>query len=909
MSKNIEINSKHPKKFDIIDGTLVSICIVIENNTNEDADVISKISLPDEWSILAISSSSIFIKKGAKTLDIFAINIPRNAAAKEYKIKYALKTNKKDPAPLEFTANVLANKNIDASILYYPKVLLEGEDYLVKVQIKNAGNIKTKFDLEVFQSNYPLSIDSPTTIELKPSEIKVIDINVQQNKKIQSKSKHMIGIDIKVNDETTLYDKRLIAESEIFPRKLHSTEYKCFLFNTLFGFGLRDNKQEYFNELSGHKAWDKKELRKLVFFLRVPLYRNAQIAKTLGGKPEKYYLNYLSPNLELLMGENLYKLSPLLMAFNLGRGASLLYKGKNIDFMTFFINNSFFNRVLRKNCLGGFLSFKLSSKAFLSGNYLYTNYIKQSQKIIDQPKRNFSYSVRSNLKGTKIKELDLEYAQTTTNGKAQNALYLRSRGNIKKPWYGISIIYADPKFNGYYSDMKVFNGSLGVDLSKRLSLSGSHNIYYTNLNKNLIKDSALRDHRTWIRLSSHLKYDILATLALNQEKSKNAISNEGYKLHFLNFFLSKNFKKTNIQLNLEKGIYKSKFENNKNRDWRNIQIFLSFYPNNNLNYSTYTKLGNVFEQDILVSSQIFGLSFHYRLQKYFKAFLTYEFSNNTRKTNSQLSQQIKKNWIRHFISGQLKWKIFKNHELSIKGRFNPPTSVKQKHEFLLTYSISWNTPYKKKRRTGIKGRIHRNNKPLTHFKVLCDNEQTITDANGEFIFDNLKEGNSLIATEDIYTGMTTNCSMPLDVKVRKGKFSEVEIEMLKGGKVSGNISFYKTIDNKSILNNEGLDENLKESYLYEKDFGAADIIVQIESENEKDIYIETTTKNGKFEFTNLREEKWTLIFIPKNLHNNYQLKDKKFSFEITSGEIKTFEARILPQIRRFQIIEVDTISN
>jgi hypothetical protein len=126
-------------------GQISSFSFAIINSTNKDYEVIEEIDLPKGWSTIPFKFNPFAIAKGERRVRVFAIQIPYNARAKDYKIKYKIRgTNSSVYAEISFSITVLPYSKISSEIKKKPRFVISGKEYNVQFGIINESNVEKK---------------------------------------------------------------------------------------------------------------------------------------------------------------------------------------------------------------------------------------------------------------------------------------------------------------------------------------------------------------------------------------------------------------------------------------------------------------------------------------------------------------------------------------------------------------------------------------------------------------------------------------------------------------------------------------------------------------------------------------------------------------------------------------------
>lgn len=488
----VAVNLQSPLIQETEAGTVVTATFFIANTTAEKQTFLVKVDLPSGWITIPFEEPFFSLEPGETTVEWLSFRVPKEALAGPYTVTYTIQ-GREDPSLLSqasFTVEVLGTSVISSALSSQNVRLLAGDSYESYVTIQNRGNVKT--DVEVKVKELPelmLLLEGPSRITLDPMQTKKIALKGAISTDIEELKQYFIYVS--VEDLQTHHTEYLSTKIEAFPiKKKKSSEYHTLPMSTTFGYGMKNSKIEGFIEQKGSGSLDGK--KDIDFFARIPLKKQANVDRDLGGLPENGYLHIWDSWLDLYGGDGNYTMTPLLMLSRFGTGGSLQVSPDPTSYKIVYVKDT---SSVPQSTLGGVFSFNPITYLKVSLSSMHTEYTKQSEKIIDAGKHAWTSSLSADLEAKKIGSLTMEYAEVGNPldpQKRDSGYYLYSKGQFgPSVWSAVQAIYAGADFVGYYQDTKQLYTSVGFPIVKRLQGNLSYNGIAYNLDKNRKKKQLL----------------------------------------------------------------------------------------------------------------------------------------------------------------------------------------------------------------------------------------------------------------------------------------------------------------------------------------------------------------------------------------------------------------------------------
>ncbi|NGX64093.1 MAG: hypothetical protein KR126chlam6_01518, partial [Candidatus Anoxychlamydiales bacterium] len=470
----------------------------------------------------------------------------------------------------------LEKNDILLEILDYPKNVLPGSSYDIKLKLLNNTNASALNDISIDQlkeCKYQFSENLP--VELKPLEEKLITIKIDTPSDLKEEMINNVQIKNKtLNSDYS--DTNLLATTEIKPEVSKPNSDKTPSISTSFGYDINESPDsKLYLESSGTRLLNSKDIN-LEYALKIPVMVEGTIPKKLDGKPEKFYVGYKTDNYNILLGDTEYKISPLTISpFSdsddpapVGRGSLVTINRNKLGAGFLYLNKPPFETSNKSNSFLALLSYKLLNNKF-SAAILNTSYKKPLSK------NEQIYSVRSTYAENDCL-YDLEYANTSLK-KDQDAYFFTAKDKLSFLSYDFNGYLAKPKFSGYLSDRSVFNSLAKISISKNLIATGSYMIKNTNLDKSLNLKNAKRDFAALAKITFVAPFKLSSNLVYENIVKKDAlVSRKNNKLDKFSLIFSQPINKFTLSSTLAKGKYSAQKESYLKRDYNRVDFKVDY---------------------------------------------------------------------------------------------------------------------------------------------------------------------------------------------------------------------------------------------------------------------------------------------------------------------------------------------
>ena len=228
---------------------------------------------------------------------------------------------------------------------------------------------------------------------------------------------------------------------------------------------------------------------------------------------------------------------------------------------------------------------------------------------------------------------------------------------------------------------------------------------------------------------------------------------------------------------------------------------------------------------------------------------------------------------RNLLQFNLNYTFLKYHSIALRSFYTIfKTEADPEFTAALTYTYNLGIPLKQVVSGGeITGKVvDQNGAPVEGVYIRVLSETDVSDKNGEYEFKLVPPGRQMLLINKEKLGLeeVTNIPIPLEVDVVDNETTTINIQILKGCKISGRIELEKTSLN--ALN----DENAS----------PGNIVIELNSDF--DSYRIATDRNGNFSFPLVRPGNVELKVYPTTIPAGYALPQSNYSWNLEPGEEK-----------------------
>jgi len=869
---NLEIQMVNNAKIDLSPGSSTNIAVELMNNTITDQQVSLRIQMPQGWKCFSVLKD-IQTPKSKSTIKILSFNIPAGCLAGEYSISVE-------------AYNVLEQKigNISVPVTIVPKYelsikVIDGSEYVfardtfsVQFMIQNLSNSQAEIEGllkgngPVEKMNFSLSPDSSVFISRKISAEKGIMKSAKRNISLTASLVNMPEVRA---SGTHLYTVIPSGGFKFDPYNRFPVQ-----FSTSFVSDNPGGKRIYalMGEVIGQGFIDDKKTRMLNFRFRGPDRRG----KPLYGINDEYFVEYITPNSKIMLGDQTYKLSYLTEFSRYGRGGSAEHTFNRITVGSFINFPRFYPKIKRE--VAAYAAYESFSKFRLNVGYL--------NKLSNKEEVNHLLTLNGTGSPFKGANFDGEYAVGTSGKEYRQAVKTELRVNFRR----VNLLYnyttSEKSYPGYFTDTRYMLANGTIRLSDKIDLGVNYNFNHQNMALDTLNASAPYSENLFFTLNYRFLKDgrLSASYNLRERQDRLEPKKFDYKENSMRLILNKHIGNLGFDLLGEYGntrnlllsenerlnaIYHSRMTlNYRNSDKFSLNGFISYRQNNR--YLVKDR-----------KNWVYGASVNTTVSKKMSMLVNYQSSYNVEEYYLD----------RSLVDGRLSYSPNKNNSIEISGRYNLIKNSLEVKElaFMVKFVHTFNIPVSKKKNMGkLSGKVvNKGVKSIDGIVLSVGTYQTVTDKNGNYSFSMLPAGSYYMMVDYQKAGVNAITEMPspylLDIPA--GKEIEFNMALTRSSKISGEIVIVKEV--------AAADKTYAE---IRNKLGK----LMIEAKNEDEVFRIFTTEDGKFSFEGLRPGSWTVKVYEHDIPKEYELLTDLFTVALTSGDTKYIEVKIKEKRRRIK---------
>jgi hypothetical protein len=637
-------------------------------------------------------------------------------------------------------------------------------------------------------------------------------------------------------------------------------------------------------EINGHGAIDESGKRKIDFLLRGPDLEK----HTLYGLRDEYRFSYSDDKFDLHIGDRTYALSPLTERYGYGRGAEADYHDGPVGAGLFYMQSRW--RTLDFSEMGAYAKFDLTPSFSLKTNFLR----KWDESLRDSSARNI-YSLETRYRPGKFLNLGLEYGLSQPDkGGLKLAFRIDARGELfNKISYSFEKTHAAPDFHGQFNDTDSTRANVTFPVYGKLRGNFSLNDYTSSLVPERADTTIVTKERSYRGgVTYAFSPSTNGSLEFQNVRRKDVLAPADFDFqeNSVRTGLGRNFKQFSIQTYVDVGTLDNQLLNLRNDFFTRYSAYAHYHPTPRQDYSVFATYGpSSFTGDSKDSTSL-GISAAWQLKN--NIALKAQYSRNSFDTLVGRVQNT--------LQSTLSYKLANDNTIAISGRWTSGSSTRQSETAVFaTYSIPFGLPVSKKTSTGmIKGRAyaseHGSKNALPRVVLLAEDSTTVSDTNGNFIFPALKPGTYTLRVEPTSIGLdrVTTQPFPIQVEVKRGATTYVEVPVVKAGTITGKLSLMARANENPFASdaNELHDAG-----------GFAGGLVEIS--NGVEVYRQETDRRGVVSFDHLRPGKWVFKVYENNLPELHYIEKAQTEIVLKPGERMEISTKVLPRLRRFEVID------
>jgi hypothetical protein len=890
-------------------GQIISLSFQVANRTDRDQELLESLQLPADWQ--AIIPAAVFtLAPQELQVRIIAFSVPASAAAGRYEITYSVRSRSDYGIQDADTAAVIVLPLSKLSILpeEKPDVVIAGDEYHVKLRLVNQGNAPTPLRLAVTaDSNYPAQVDVADLVLPAGSNraVTLTGTTDRNERRMDQRS-----IQVKALDPKSGEIKAAVAVSfQIVPRVTggtdlrHTLPVRLSLRATGGHGGMRLQP-----EVSGSGALDEASTNKVDFLFRGPdAHENGLL-----GRRDESWLNYFTPNLDLLLGDQSYGLSLLTERYRYGRGIGLDTAAHGLGFGTYYLRSRW--EWPPEQQIAAYV------KRSFGGDWVKLNVLNRERGGTDTapPLDAAIWSLEGAAHLTHDIGLSAEYGRSNHDDGARasdDAYRMELEVNRGARRYQFSKLRAGPSYQGYYRDCESTSGTVILPLGSRTQGQVSYERWEQNLDRRPQEATAPRQRLIQANVSRNLKSNWYFSLDYEDFRCEDLLlpTASDHEEHAWGLSVGHTAEAHSLRLELRAGDQHDAAAQSADQLER-LSLYANYRPSPRRSFTIYGSLGNseVQESRLLGFSNNIGVSVNWQPKDdvlFRLGYLRYGFDSDNRKADG-------------VIDSETAYVLRDNSTVTFRVlRHSQALGDQGETSYLLSYTIPFQIPVSRKKSVGaISGAVHyvRNDTrtPIANAIVTVEGAGAATDRNGRFGLGPLAPGRYLLSVDRTSIGpdRVTAEAFPRPVLVTGGETAQIEIPVVDAARVSGRVLVVPA-DQPSggvagaapragalVLPADGLaGPGGSQGVEVGAPQGLENVLVELTSGEE--VARRATGADGAFVFEGVRPGKWRLLVYDYNLPAFHYLETPALDLDLTAGESKDVLVRVLPRVRHIKMIE------
>lgn len=193
---DFEISLSSPPPEEVGPGEIVSVAIIVLNNSFEAISLRESLSLPEGWRSV-FGTSTFEVAPDSFEIRIISFVVPNRALAGDYKAVYSVRDPEGRESEITINVRVASTLSLSLSRIEGPDYVQAGEDYSVVFSITNSSNIPVVIDLRADDNlSYRLSL-SKSSLTLEPASTESVLVSAKTSSLLTDQSTHIITLTAK----------------------------------------------------------------------------------------------------------------------------------------------------------------------------------------------------------------------------------------------------------------------------------------------------------------------------------------------------------------------------------------------------------------------------------------------------------------------------------------------------------------------------------------------------------------------------------------------------------------------------------------------------------------------------------------------------------------------------------------
>jgi hypothetical protein len=843
------------KNTTVLPEEIINIPFFIKSTYPDSIHTVLEITKPDNWNLITKVQLEL-LKPLQQSFQVLSTSIPSTCAVGDYSLSVIVKNAETGEQLAEEATTIHVNEveKITLQLIESPENIRAGEAYRGHYLLQNLGNSEKTIFIETTNCD----VDGDANIRLKPGETAKISVIKQTSEEIATTRKEFITVRAIMSGEIK---DRIFRPLLIFPVKSYKKDlFFRYPIDASLSY-LASNQDDSFEsayqlEISGNGFLDQGGKHQLEFLMRGP--NNSSLSYL--GLYDQYFAAYSNKNLELTIGQQSYKFTPLTESSRYGLGVEnrvILNNGLSAGFI--YVKPRFYEDI--ENEMAVYSQYEKDAY-----NKVAFYMVQKKNKDIDD--LTYLLSLNTSFRPFKKTTMELEASRGYLGDVADNAYRANLNSQFSIFNIGGSYNYAGKNYPGYYNNSTFYSASLSAQLLPKVNIG----LYARQDFSNAELDTFFVTAPYSRSIQYFVNYNIAPQVYLkvywrdNERKDRLSAEKFHYETRSLNSQFSQRIKRFAYSLMGEYGkttnYLSTEITNQQNTYSISTNLAYRFNTKHSIRaFGTYSNLNSFVsgeERDVTA-----GLSMNSQIFKKLKASVYLQ--------NAYDIDDYYQN--RNLMQVQFDYSFKKNHNLILKVYNTLFKTETENSEYFVsaTYKQKIGVPLKQIMQAGdLAGRITNDNaEPVEGVVVALLNKTTISGQNGEFRFRSVAPGIHLLTIDrsEFAIDEMPNIPLPLKVEIIEDTEINLNIGITKGAKLTGKFVLSDS-DGKAINKNDLP--------------SLSNIVLELKSEFKS--YRITSNSKGEFSFPLVMPSSWTFKIYENSIPEGFEVEQKLYSLDFKPGD-------------------------
>jgi hypothetical protein len=858
------------------------------------ATLCDRVILPPGWTALSPLGLP-FIPVGEDRIRLVAVPVPLTAAAGDYRITYLLSPDN-DPghelARAELILTVPAVSSLRIETENAPEQLIAGDSLRCTWRLANRSNHSAAIKLQARSSLGFSTAFSPATLVLAPGENALVTAEATSPADLRSGQTHEMLLEVRFDTGQGESIQTISAPTRLIPRIAFANEspddLRLFL-KTTAAQRQSGNREDtgLQTELYGGGFLDAERTRRLDLLLRSSQFGNDR--RILGR--ERYSVRYRSPALDLLLGENVFSLSPLTQRWQWGRGAGAEYRLPPVAAGAYFLETRFAPEESRWQ--GWFLQYDATRTLRLRSNLL----------VQERPLTGSSSDARSVLPSLqlflqpdRINSLELEAAASDNRREPDGHAWrsrLKGRGG-SSVYYDFEHVHASPGYFGYYHDHVSTTGNVSWQPATAWLAQGSFLETRHNPGRDPRQSSASETRTASAGLDRRLSGLLSTSLNYYFTESRDPFQSDrpGFRQNSAALAATASTARITLRASVEAGRTRIDRPDAAGRPFEYFSLTALARPSASRTYSLY--LGN---GDSRYDPR-------YR-ENLVSAAVQWDLNNGFRLRTAVSATRYRGGAARDQSSAEAGAAYTFRHGSSIEGnvRVASVNHHQQERTLFLSYTVPLPVPALRSRDfASLAGEITIDGptgpRPLAGVILRLGKLQAATDHRGRFVFPSVRPGRHELTVDPVSLGIHVVLTHPgpFMVELTRGQRTSYDLFATRAARIEGTVDRYET----PLTPPDWISPSAPVDYQRASTIRNLRVELHRDGEKRRHTY---TDERGRFFFDRLPPGEWILRVDEIALPDRHQVEHGEQPLMLTADTTTRLELRVLPIHRPLQMLD------